>query len=109
MAEPYTQRTVPVGNKADTEWSGLNPIIRPEPWVQDAACAEVDPEMFFPASGGSDQIAAAKAVCGRCRVRAECGEYAVRTVQVHGVWGGKARNDLRAERKRRKSNGRVHE
>ena len=37
----------------------------------------------------------ALAVCGRCPVQNECLEYAVTTRQQHGVWGGKAQQELR--------------
>ena len=30
----------------------------------------------------------AKAICGACAVRAECLEYALKTDQEHGIWGG---------------------
>lgn len=48
-------------------------------WIDEAACASVDPEVFFPTKrGGSIPVtdeslyAAAALVCGRCPVRDEC-------------------------------------
>jgi len=38
-------------------------------WRLDAACAEVDLELFFPESGQVPQAAAAKQVCAGCAVR----------------------------------------
>ena len=35
-----------------------------------------------------DQAAEAKAVCAGCLVRRECLAFALRTRQVHGIWGG---------------------
>jgi len=32
-------------------------------------------------------MAEAKAVCAGCRVRRECLAFALRTHQIHGVWG----------------------
>jgi WhiB family redox-sensing transcriptional regulator len=55
-------------------------------WRDQALCAETDPEIFFPVKGGSDS--AAKLVCRRCEVRAECLEYALATDQRNGIWGG---------------------
>jgi WhiB family redox-sensing transcriptional regulator len=54
-------------------------------WRMLAACQSIDPELFFPvsASGKSlEQVTAAKAVC------AACPAFALRTGQVHGIWGG---------------------
>lgn len=43
-------------------------------WHLDAACANVDPETFYPldVAPGSAGVAAAKQVCAGCPVRAEC-------------------------------------
>lgn len=71
-----------------TAWSGSESLIDPEPWVQQALCAESDPEAFFPEKGGSTMPA--KAVCSRCDVQAECLAYALRTRQSQGIWGGLA-------------------
>ena len=64
----------------------------PEPWMDDAVCAQVGTEMFFPIPGGS--TAAAKAVCGTCEVRQECLAFALRTGQRYGIWGGYAARHL---------------
>ncbi|MQA84799.1 MAG: WhiB family transcriptional regulator [Streptosporangiales bacterium] len=60
-------------------------------WTELAACRGVDPELFYPigtAGPALEQVAAAKAVCARCPVRDECLEWALRTGEPHGVWGG---------------------
>jgi WhiB family transcriptional regulator, redox-sensing transcriptional regulator len=60
-------------------------------WRSAAACRSCDPDLFFPVSStglAMEQEAKAKAVCARCRVRRECLAFALRTRQVHGVWGG---------------------
>jgi WhiB family redox-sensing transcriptional regulator len=60
-------------------------------WWPLAACQSTDPELFFPVTptGKSlEQAAEAKAVCASCIVRRQCLAYALRTRQVHGVWGG---------------------
>jgi WhiB family redox-sensing transcriptional regulator len=54
------------------------------------ACAD-DPELFFPISYGraaDKQIAAAKAVCGPCPVRAACLQAALDNEHRDGIWGG---------------------
>lgn len=68
-----------------------------EPWVDDALCTQVDPDLFFP--GKSDQATsrAARRVCAACPVRLECLAYALRTRESDGIWGGltaRQRNDL---------------
>jgi WhiB family redox-sensing transcriptional regulator len=60
-------------------------------WWRWAACQETDPELFFPVAAqgpARDEIARAKAVCGGCRVRRQCLQFALATRQMHGVWGG---------------------
>ena len=60
-------------------------------WWRSAACREADPELFFPVAAlgpAVGEIARAKAVCGGCRVRRQCLQYALATHQAHGVWGG---------------------
>jgi WhiB family redox-sensing transcriptional regulator len=60
-------------------------------WLRRAACRAEDPELFFPISAtgpGQVQQDQAKAVCGRCPVRPDCLDYALRTGQDHGIWGG---------------------
>jgi WhiB family redox-sensing transcriptional regulator len=59
-------------------------------WMSYGACHGADTELFFPiatAGRALEQVNSAKAVCGRCRVRADCLSYALRTMQ-HGIWGG---------------------
>lgn len=65
-------------------------------WWSVAACRYADPDLFFPvsASGKSlQQVTEAKEVCARCQVRAECLAFALRTNQLHGVWGGMAEEE----------------
>lgn len=57
-------------------------------WVDDAACADTDPNLFFPKK--SDGPAReAKAVCNGCTVLESCRDYAQKSpVILAGVWGG---------------------
>jgi WhiB family redox-sensing transcriptional regulator len=61
-------------------------------WRLDAACAEVDPELFFPDPGQVPQAAAAKQVCAGCAVRGPCLEAAVHGPQARddhtGIFAG---------------------
>jgi WhiB family transcriptional regulator, redox-sensing transcriptional regulator len=73
-------------------------------WRLLSACRHSDPELFFPiveSGPGLVQLEAAKAVCARCDVRAECLSFATATVQDHGVWGGTSEEERRAARRAR--------
>jgi len=66
-------------------------LVRQEDWRSLAACQSADPDLFFPISSSGQsiaQVAQAKAICAGCQVRRECLAFALRTHQVHGVWGG---------------------
>lgn len=62
-------------------------------WRDEAACAQVDPDAFFPERGGS--LHDAKAVCHRCPVRAECLDDALARDEPHGIWGGLSERERR--------------
>lgn len=67
-------------------------------WWELAACKRADPELFFPVSGTGParrQAAQAKAVCAACDVRQLCLDYALTTMQAHGVWGGLTEDERR--------------
>jgi WhiB family transcriptional regulator, redox-sensing transcriptional regulator len=61
-------------------------------WRLDAACAQVDPELFFPETGQVPQAAAAKQVCAGCAVRGPCLEAALHGPQARddhsGIFAG---------------------
>jgi WhiB family transcriptional regulator, redox-sensing transcriptional regulator len=61
-------------------------------WRLDAACAKVDPQLFFPETGQVPQAAHAKQVCAGCAVRGPCLEAALHGPQAHddrtGIFAG---------------------
>jgi WhiB family transcriptional regulator, redox-sensing transcriptional regulator len=72
------------------------PAIADGDWRILAECRFTDPDLFFPVSStGSSllQVAAAKAICARCAVQPECLTFALRTRQVHGIWGGRTEQE----------------
>lgn len=81
--------------------------IKVEPWVEDAVCAQTDPESFFPEKGGSTREA--KKVCMVCSVRAECLVYALDNDIRFGIWGGMSERERRkiAHRKCKDCKGSV--
>jgi WhiB family redox-sensing transcriptional regulator len=55
--------------------------------------------MFFPVGNTGvalDDVSVAKAVCQRCAVLTPCREYALRSRQPFGVWGGLDEAERRA-------------
>jgi WhiB family transcriptional regulator, redox-sensing transcriptional regulator len=67
-------------------------------WRSAAACRLSDPDLFFPVSSAGiaqREIAEALAVCARCPVQAPCREFALRTRQQHGIWGGMTEHERR--------------
>ena len=67
-------------------------------FLEDALCAQTDPEAFFPEKGGSTREA--KRVCQSCDVRAECLEYALAHDERFGIWGGLSERERRRFKKR---------
>lgn len=63
-------------------------------WQFDGACRGEDSSLFFAPSyfekreEKDGREALAKTICGRCPVRETCLEYALRTHETHGIWGG---------------------
>jgi WhiB family redox-sensing transcriptional regulator len=73
-------------------------------WRAKAACLDEDPELFFPTGSTGpalEQIAAAKAVCQRCPVITQCLQWALKTNQDAGIWGGLTEDERRALRRKR--------
>lgn len=72
----------------------LSQVVVGGEWRERAACRGMDPELFFPVRGQDTRVA--KAVCGSCEVRGECGEYARVAGEPHGIWGGVGARSRRA-------------
>jgi WhiB family redox-sensing transcriptional regulator len=73
-------------------------------WVEQAACASTDPEIFFPAR--DDPGTQARQVCGRCPVSDNCLAYALQSGEEFGIWGGlnpAERKNLRRTLQRQRS------
>lgn len=76
----------------------FHPFIRGE-WVDEALCAQTDPEAFFPEVG--ETSTPALRVCQACPVRQQCLEWALTNNEIFGVWGGTTPNDRRKLRRAR--------
>lgn len=74
-------------------------------WRHQAVCREEDPELFFPKGYDGPWaliIEQAKAVCRRCPVIDECGQWALETGQESGVWGGLSEDERHAVKRGRR-------
>jgi WhiB family transcriptional regulator, redox-sensing transcriptional regulator len=74
-------------------------------WRAEAACAGIDTALFFPEEESEHldrQSADAKSVCADCPVKMACLEFALRTNQPDGIWGGMNETERRRERRRRR-------
>jgi WhiB family redox-sensing transcriptional regulator len=74
-------------------------------WLAQAACRDLDPELFFPERGHARQGQKAKQICAACPVREPCRDLAVKAAsgrgEDHGIFGGTKpheRTGLRANR-----------
>ncbi|MFB9968090.1 WhiB family transcriptional regulator [Sinosporangium siamense] len=74
--------------------------VRDTFWMRQAACRDVDPEIFFPIGSAPSrtQLALARHVCSRCPVTEMCLNYALDTGQSAGVWAGTTEQERRALR-----------
>ncbi len=65
-----------------------------EAWQTRAACRGPLASVFFPPSSPErsdtrvEREQRAKTICARCPVRQACLDFAVRTREAHGIWGG---------------------
>jgi WhiB family transcriptional regulator, redox-sensing transcriptional regulator len=69
-------------------------------WHRQAACRQVDTDLFYSPEGERGprkerREAAAKQVCGSCRVVELCAAYAIATREPYGTWGGLSEHDRR--------------
>ena len=79
--------------------SDLHHRHQPDSWYDLAACKGANPDMFFPDRGDNETVIAAKAVCARCPVRAECLNHALEHNELRGIWGGTTGRDRRRIRR----------
>ena len=73
----------------------------PMSWRADAACHDVDPDLFLPISttgAGLRQIDAAKRICRVCPVQIQCLDWALENGVTDGLWGGATPEERRVIR-----------
>ncbi|MCI0386195.1 WhiB family transcriptional regulator [Streptomyces sp. CNQ085] len=76
-------------------------------WMDHAACRDVDPELFFPDTGGPNKnTEIALSYCARCPVLADCRAYADHMESQRGdryssgIWGGTTERERLNARRR---------
>ena len=73
-------------------------------WRAASACLNTDPDVFFPVAVGTastKQVARALRICDGCQVRRQCLDFALRSGEKDGIWGGTTPEDrVRARRSR---------
>ncbi|MEV4175896.1 WhiB family transcriptional regulator [Nonomuraea sp. NPDC049709] len=72
-------------------------------WATRAACKDADPGLFFPFTWdglATETLDQARRICHACPVRAACLDWALRTGEPDGVWGGTTPDERRSLRAR---------
>lgn len=72
-------------------------------WWEFAACARIDPELWFPQAYDSSAAQRAKAVCRTCPVLAECLADEPDVEQQHGIRAGLTSRRRRRNRREAKA------
>lgn len=79
-----SQSSLPAGGPA-------SPAGRYHPWMDQAACRDYDPELWFPigtTGPALQQTTAAIGVCEGCPVREQCLDFALEVGADDGIYGG---------------------
>jgi WhiB family transcriptional regulator, redox-sensing transcriptional regulator len=73
-------------------------------WRDDAACRDVDPDLFFPVGTTGTalrHVDGAKRICRACPVQTQCLAWALDHEVSDGVWGGTTADERHAVRRLR--------
>lgn len=73
------------------------------PWLDQAACAGVDVNVFFPLGGGSlssSEESRAKQICTACPVLGACRDWSLDVAPEFGIFGGLTPEERRRTRTR---------
>ena len=81
-----------------------------EDWMLEGSCTYSVTDLFFPVGSSMKamkQANEAKAICMECPVVTECLEYAIRTNQDSGIWGGTTEDERKSIRRQYRKTGLV--
>ena len=70
-------------------------LFKPAPWMTDASCRGMGPDLFHPERG--QRVLEARAVCAECPVVVQCGQHALDEQELIGIWGGMTGRERRDE------------
>jgi len=81
-----------------------------ETWFREALCRTLPPDQRKLFHGHSNDPAKqahieqqAKSICAKCDSQKACLQYALQTMQEHGIWGGATEGERRQLRNKRRS------
>jgi WhiB family redox-sensing transcriptional regulator len=57
-------------------------------WAEKGACRRLSPDIFFDDTDGDFPNITAATACGHCMIQLECLNWAMRTKEKYGIWGG---------------------
>ncbi len=57
-------------------------------WMEQGACLDADPEMFYPVDSRPEGSEPAKRICASCPALQQCHVWALSHGESQGVWGG---------------------
>jgi WhiB family transcriptional regulator, redox-sensing transcriptional regulator len=75
----------------------VNAAVADPKWRNQALCAGMDGEQFFPDRDGEWEAREAKALCSGCPARSDCLIWAL-AADADGIWGGTTTDERRAMR-----------
>ncbi len=90
-------KMLPAGSAKTQRWDDQS-------WRDEAECLSLAVALFFPVAESNtfgEEVDTAKAVCRMCPVRDHCLEFALKTGQTEGVWGGTSEAERRRIRRAR--------
>ena len=79
--------------------------LQGETWMDNALCRSSSSDLFFPVGRSQKtqkKIEEALVICTECSVTPECLDYALRTNQDIGIWGGTIDEDRKYLRRKYK-------
>ncbi|WP_369053907.1 WhiB family transcriptional regulator [Kineococcus terrestris] len=81
-------------SRSQTAQEETSTVTTSSDWTGEALCSTVDPELWFPESGGAAEARTARALCGTCPVQRPCLQQAmalegrIPAMYRFGIWGG---------------------